>query len=65
MKSSITLDIFDENGASLGKKKFYTTYSKQQNLNQWLKHSGALANIDSIHRAAIDRANARRYDKVK
>lgn len=35
------------------------------NLNQWLKHSGALANIDSIHRAAIDRANARRYDKVK
>lgn len=25
MKKSITLDIFDENGASLGKKRFYTT----------------------------------------
>ncbi|MDY5184891.1 hypothetical protein [Helicobacter trogontum] len=35
---TITLDVFDENGASLGKKKFYTTYSKQQNLNQWLKN---------------------------
>ena len=38
MKSSIILDIFDENGASLGKKRFYTTHSKQQNLNQWLKN---------------------------
>lgn len=35
------------------------------NLNRWLKESGALANIESIHRAAIDRAAARRYDKVK
>ena len=38
MKKSIALDIFDENGASLGKKRFYTTHSKQQNLNQWLKN---------------------------
>lgn len=35
------------------------------NLNQWLKHSGAFVNINSIHHAAIERANARRYDKVK
>lgn len=35
------------------------------NLNRWLKESGVFANIDSIHRAAIDRATARRYDKVK
>lgn len=28
------------------------------NLNAWLKKSGALSNIKSIHRAAIDRANA-------
>ena len=27
MKSSITLDIFDENGASLGKKRFYPAQS--------------------------------------
>ena len=38
MKKSIALDIFDEKGASLGKKRFYTTHSKQQNLNQWLKN---------------------------
>lgn len=30
------------------------------NFNQWLKHSGAFANIDSIHRAAINRAAARK-----
>lgn len=35
MKSSITLDIFDENGASLGKKRFYTTLDKHKSLNQW------------------------------
>ncbi|WP_279128879.1 hypothetical protein [Helicobacter winghamensis] len=37
MKSSITLDIFDENGASLGKKRFYPAQSTKNNLNQWLK----------------------------
>lgn len=35
MKSSISLDIFDENGASLGKKRFYTTLDKHKSLNQW------------------------------
>lgn len=35
MKKSITLDIFDENGASLGKKRFYTTLDKHKSLNQW------------------------------
>lgn len=35
------------------------------NLNRWVKDSGAFANINSIHRAAIERANARRYDKIK
>lgn len=35
MKKSITLDIFDENGASLGKKRFYTTLDKRKSLNQW------------------------------
>ncbi|QOQ97477.1 hypothetical protein [Helicobacter winghamensis] len=35
MKSSITLDIFDEKGASLGKKRFYTTLDKHKSLNQW------------------------------
>ncbi|EEO26214.1 hypothetical protein BCM35_02585 [Helicobacter winghamensis] len=37
MKKSITLDIFDENGASLGKKRFYPAQSTKNNLNQWLK----------------------------
>lgn len=32
---TITLDIFNENGASLGKKKFYTTLDKHKSLNQW------------------------------
>lgn len=35
MKKSITLDIFNENGASLGKKRFYTTLDKHKSLNQW------------------------------
>ena len=35
MKKSIALDIFDENGASLGKKRFYTTLDKHKSLNQW------------------------------
>lgn len=35
MKKSITLDIFDEKGASLGKKRFYTTLDKHKSLNQW------------------------------
>lgn len=33
----ITLDIFNENGASLGKKKFYTTLDKKENINKWVK----------------------------
>lgn len=37
MKSSISLDIFDENGASLGKKRFYTTLDNKKSINQWLK----------------------------
>lgn len=37
MKKSITLDIFDENGASLGKKRFYTTLDSKESINQWLK----------------------------
>ncbi|EDP6900900.1 hypothetical protein GRX23_01620 [Campylobacter upsaliensis] len=32
---NITLDIFDENRASLGKKRFYTTLDKHKSLNQW------------------------------
>lgn len=35
MKKSITLDVFDEKGASLGKKRFYTTLDKHKSLNQW------------------------------
>ncbi|WP_270976344.1 hypothetical protein [Campylobacter upsaliensis] len=35
MKKSITLDIFDEKGASLGEKRFYTTLDKHKSLNQW------------------------------
>lgn len=35
MKKSIALDIFDEKGASLGKKRFYTTLDKHKSLNQW------------------------------
>lgn len=37
MKKSITLDTFDEYGASLGKKRFYPAQSTKNNLNQWLK----------------------------
>lgn len=37
MKSSITLDIFDENGASLGKKRFYTTLDSKESINKWIK----------------------------
>ena len=37
MKKNIALDIFDENGASLGKKRFYPAQSTKNNLNQWLK----------------------------
>ena len=36
MKSSITLDIFDENGASLGKKRFYT-YKGHAYIIEWLR----------------------------
>ncbi|MCR2059918.1 hypothetical protein [Campylobacter helveticus] len=37
MKKSITLDIFDENGASLGKKRFYTTLDNRESINKWIK----------------------------
>lgn len=37
MKKSIALDIFDENGASLGKKRFYTTLDSKESINKWLK----------------------------
>ena len=37
MKKSITLDTFDENGASLGKKRFYTTLDNKESINKWLK----------------------------
>lgn len=37
MKQTITLDIFNENGASLGKKKFYTTLDKKESINKWVK----------------------------
>lgn len=37
MKRIITLDIFDEKGASLGKKRFYTTLDKKENINKWIK----------------------------
>ncbi|EAK7295477.1 hypothetical protein FBF91_00375 [Campylobacter upsaliensis] len=34
---SITLDIFNDSGAGLGKKRFYPAQSTKNNLNQWLK----------------------------
>ncbi len=34
MKKSITLDTFDENGASLGKKRFYTKNISKK-INDW------------------------------
>ena len=37
MKKSIALDIFDENGASLGKKRFYTTLDNKESINKWIK----------------------------
>lgn len=36
MKKSITLDIFDEKGASLGKKRFYTTLDNKESINKGL-----------------------------
>lgn len=33
----ITLDIFNDNGASLGKKRFYTTLDGKESINKWLK----------------------------
>ncbi|EOB5055782.1 hypothetical protein ACGYC4_000879 [Campylobacter upsaliensis] len=32
---NITLDIFNDSGAGLGKKRFYTTLDKHKSLNQW------------------------------
>lgn len=37
MKRIITLDIFNENGASLGKKRFYTTLDSKESINKWIK----------------------------
>lgn len=37
MKSSISLDIFNDNGASLGKKRFYTTLDSKESINKWIK----------------------------
>ena len=37
MKQTITLDIFDEKGASLGKKRFYTTLDIKKSINKWIK----------------------------
>lgn len=37
MKKSITLDVFNENGASLGKKRFYTTLDSKESINKWIK----------------------------
>lgn len=37
MKKSISLDIFDEKGASLGKKRFYTTLDNRESINKWIK----------------------------
>ncbi|MCR2038746.1 hypothetical protein NYG95_00675 [Campylobacter felis] len=37
MKKSITLDVFNENGASLGKKRFYTTLDNRESINKWIK----------------------------
>lgn len=37
MKKSIALDIFDEKGASLGKKRFYTTLDNKESINKWIK----------------------------
>ncbi|EAH5878968.1 hypothetical protein EDZ16_01620 [Campylobacter upsaliensis] len=34
---SIALDIFNDSGAGLGKKRFYPAQSTKNNLNQWLK----------------------------
>lgn len=34
---NITLDIFDENRASLGKKRFYTTLDSKESINKWIK----------------------------
>lgn len=42
---TITLDIFNENGASLGKKRFYTALDKKENINKWIKEFKAT--IDS------------------
>ncbi|EOB4992068.1 hypothetical protein ACGYC6_000541 [Campylobacter upsaliensis] len=34
---SITLDIFNDSGAGLGKKRFYTTLDKRKNIKDWLR----------------------------
>ncbi|EPF0813650.1 hypothetical protein ACSQD0_000610 [Campylobacter upsaliensis] len=34
---SITLDIFNDSGAGLGKKRFYTTLDNKESINKWIK----------------------------
>ncbi|EOA2862185.1 hypothetical protein ACHZF2_000057 [Campylobacter upsaliensis] len=34
---SITLDIFNDSGAGLGKKRFYTTLDNRESINKWIK----------------------------
>ncbi|EAJ7578557.1 hypothetical protein AAH56_01935 [Campylobacter upsaliensis] len=34
---SITLDIFNDSGAGLGKKRFYTTLDSKESINKWIK----------------------------
>ncbi|HEC1566006.1 TPA: hypothetical protein R1X65_000259 [Campylobacter upsaliensis] len=34
---NITLDIFNDSGAGLGKKRFYTTLDNKESINKWIK----------------------------
>ncbi|EAK0963831.1 hypothetical protein A0Z51_03550 [Campylobacter upsaliensis] len=34
---NITLDIFNDSGAGLGKKRFYTTLDSKESINKWIK----------------------------
>ncbi|EMD0005137.1 hypothetical protein V3Y51_000139 [Campylobacter upsaliensis] len=34
---NITLDIFNDSGAGLGKKRFYTTLDNRESINKWIK----------------------------
>lgn len=45
---NITLDIFDENRASLGKKRFYTTLDNKESINKWIKRYDDKQNLNII-----------------